>query len=67
MTSSELPLPPGLSRPALRALAAADYQTLDQLAGVAEAELGGLHGMGPKAIALLRQALAANGLSFAPR
>lgn len=65
MADPQLPLPPGLAQPARRALAAAGYQRLDQLAGADEAELAKLHGMGPKAIAILRQALAANGLAFA--
>jgi hypothetical protein len=59
--------PAGLSQPALRALAAAGYTSLDQLAQVTGADLGRLHGMGPKAIELLRQALAEDGRSFAER
>jgi len=55
-------LPPGLSRPAQRALAAAGYTTLDRLAEVSEADLSQLHGVGPQAIEQLRQALAAAGL-----
>jgi hypothetical protein len=58
-------LPAGISKPAQRALAAAGYTRLDQLAGVGEADLLRLHGMGPKALEVLRQALAAKGLSFA--
>ena len=57
-------LPPGLSQPALRAFAAAGYQRLEQFAGVSAAELARLHGVGPKAIRLLRAALAARGLAF---
>jgi hypothetical protein len=57
--------PPGISAPARRALAGAGYTQLDQLCAVSEAELRRLHGMGPKALGLLREALAANGLSFA--
>ena len=60
-----VPLPAGLSRPAQRALDGAGYTSLDQLAGISETEVGGLHGVGPNAITLLRQALAAAGLSFA--
>ena len=41
--------PPGLAQPALRALAGAGYAKLEQLAGVSEADLASLHGMGPKA------------------
>lgn len=58
-------LPPGLSRPAQRALSNAGYRRLEQLAGVSQAEVEELHGVGPKALAQLRHALVANGLSFA--
>ncbi|MDQ3942317.1 MAG: DNA-binding protein [Actinomycetota bacterium] len=58
-------LPPGLSRPAQRALTNAGYRRLDQLTRVSRAEVEGLHGVGPKALAQLRHALDANGLSFA--
>ena len=58
-------LPPGLSRPARRALTNAGYRTLEQLARVSEAEIEDLHGMGPKALQQLRHTLVANGLSFA--
>jgi predicted RecB family nuclease len=57
-------LPPGLSRPAQRALSNAGYRRLEQLAGVSEAEVEELHGVGPKALNQLRQALDANDLSF---
>lgn len=60
----ESDLPPRLAQPAQRALAAAGYTHLSQLAGVSEAELMKLHGMGPKAMNQLREALAAKGLSF---
>ena len=63
----ESDLPVGLSKPALRALAQAGYARLDQLAALSEAELGQLHGVGPKAIGLLRQALGAKGLAFVDR
>ena len=65
--SPDQSLPAGLSKPAQRALAAAGYTRLEQLADVSEAELGRLHGMGPKAIGLLRTALAERGLAFADR
>ena len=58
--------PAGISQPALRALAGAGYTGLDQLTTVSEAELKKLHGMGPKALRILGEALAAKGLSFAP-
>jgi hypothetical protein len=55
---------PKLSAPARRALAGAGYTRLDQLAGVREADLMKLHGMGPKARDMLREALMERGLSF---
>ncbi|HEY8601197.1 MAG TPA: hypothetical protein VIL85_22385 [Thermomicrobiales bacterium] len=57
--------PPGIGKPATRALAAAGYRNLAQLTTVSEKALGSLHGVGPKAIGILRAALAAQGLSFA--
>jgi hypothetical protein len=62
---AESDFPAGLSQPALRALAGAGYVRLEQLAKVREADVLRLHGMGPKGIRLLRQALADKGLSFA--
>jgi predicted flap endonuclease-1-like 5' DNA nuclease len=58
-------LPDGLAKPAQRALAGAGYTHLEQLAGTSEKELKRLHGMGPKAIDRLREALAGHGLTFA--
>ncbi len=58
-------LPTELAKPARRALAAAGYVRLEQLTTVSEAELLKLHGMGPKALGLLRSVLQARGLSFA--
>jgi DNA-directed RNA polymerase alpha subunit len=57
--------PSGISNPARRALANAGYDRLDQLTSVTAADLGRLHGMGPKALRLLREALHDRGLSFA--
>ncbi len=57
--------PTGLSQPALRALANAGYERLDQLAKVSAADLLKLHGMGPNGIGKLRAALQAKGLAFA--
>lgn len=58
--------PVGVSKPALRALAAAGWTDVDQLANQKEADLLGLHGVGPKAIRLIREELQKRGLSFAP-
>jgi DNA-binding protein H-NS len=43
-------LPARIGAPARRALDAAGYTHLEQLAGITEAELAKLHGMGPKAL-----------------
>jgi len=58
-------LPEGLAQPALRALAGAGFFQLDQLAHATEEELKQLHGVGPRALELLRRALHEKGLSFA--
>lgn len=58
-------LPAGIGAPATRALAAAGVTRLEQLTSFSEAELLKLHGMGPKAIRLLREALSRGGLKFA--
>lgn len=58
-------LPKTIGSPAWSALVAAGYTRLEQLDGLREADLLRLHGVGPKAIRLLRDALAERGLSFA--
>ncbi|HEX7737369.1 MAG TPA: DNA-directed RNA polymerase subunit alpha C-terminal domain-containing protein [Ktedonobacteraceae bacterium] len=58
-------LPAKLSNPARRALLGAGYTRLEQLTAVSENELKKLHGMGPKALDQLRQALEMRGLAFA--
>lgn len=63
----ETNLPAGLAQPALRALAAGGIESLEQLSAFSEAEVRQWHGIGPKALDLLREALAAAGLSFADR
>ena len=57
-------LPVGLAAPAQRALAAAGITRLEQLTRFSEADLMQMHGIGPKALELLRQTLAAKGLYF---
>lgn len=49
--------PRGLAQPALRALVNGGYTRLEQLRGVPADELLKLHGMGPKAAAILQSAL----------
>jgi predicted Fe-Mo cluster-binding NifX family protein len=55
---------PKLAAPARRALTAAGYTRLEQLAEVEESEVMRLHGMGPNAMETLRNALRERGLSF---
>ena len=55
---------PKIGAPATRALEAAGYSRLEQLTKVSEAEVGQLHGMGPKALGILRETLKEKGLSF---
>ena len=55
---------PQVSQPALRALEAAGITRLEQLTKFSEAEIAGLHGMGPKGIRILKQALKERGLLF---
>lgn len=56
--------PRGIGAPATRALHGAGYTQLPQLAGVPAADLKKLHGMGPKALRILQEALQAQGLSL---
>ncbi|HEY3329015.1 MAG TPA: hypothetical protein VGK19_03255 [Capsulimonadaceae bacterium] len=53
-----------LAAPARRALASAGYTRIADLANATEAEVGKLHGMGPNALRILRDALAVQGLTF---
>ncbi len=55
---------PKIAAPARRALANAGFTRLEDLTRTSEADLSKLHGMGSKAIWMLREALAANGLWF---
>jgi hypothetical protein len=56
--------PPVLSGPALRALAGAGVRSLDELVTWTEADLARLHGLGPRGVVVLREALAHRGMSF---
>jgi hypothetical protein len=56
--------PRAIGRPATGALRAAGYTDLTQLDGMAEADLLRMHGVGPKAVAVLREAMAERGLSL---
>lgn len=57
-------LPKGLSAPAIRALATIGVVDLRGLTRSTEAEVSALHGMGPKGIRMLKEALEQAGLSF---
>lgn len=58
-------LPAKLAQPARRALVQAGYLRLEQFTQLRVQEVQKLHGRGPKAIELIRQALADSGKSFA--
>jgi hypothetical protein len=64
MASPDTGLPRSIGAPAIRALTAAGYTELRQLANVPAAELGKLHGVGPKALRLLQEALMEQGKSL---
>jgi hypothetical protein len=55
---------PPVGGPALRALARAGIRSLSDLSQWSERGLLQLHGMGPKAVRILREALAAEGRQF---
>jgi hypothetical protein len=55
-----------LAAPARRALARAGYRTLADLDGASTAALARLHGMGPKALEVLKARLAEHGISLKP-
>ena len=56
--------PPGVSRPALRALLSAGYRDLDSLTKARKADGLALHGMGPKALGAIEAAMKERGLKF---
>jgi predicted flap endonuclease-1-like 5' DNA nuclease len=58
--------PRGVAKPAQRALAGAGVRSLADLACWREADVAALHGMGPKALGALREAMAAEGRRFRP-
>ena len=57
--------PRSIGNPARSALEHAGYSKLKQLTKITEKELAKLHGMGPKALGILREELKAKGMSFA--
>lgn len=63
-SDGEHDFPKSIGKPAQRALLAAGYQRLQDLSSATEQELLDLHGFGPKALGILRQTLAEQGLRF---
>lgn len=61
MTTPAAPpaFPPGVSQPAIRGFATIGVTHWTQLAGKSESALLAIHGVGPKAIRIIREALAA--------
>ncbi|WKZ43521.1 MAG: DUF1801 domain-containing protein [Anaerolineales bacterium] len=55
---------PNIGAPATRALEHQGYTTLKQLTKLSEAQLLQMHGVGPKAIRILKETFKAKGLSF---
>lgn len=70
MTESTHPnaaaFPSGVGGPALRALHTAGILSLSDVARRSEKELSALHGVGPKALRILKSALKAQGRSLRP-
>ena len=56
--------PKGVAQPAIRALASIGVHNLEAVARHSRTELKALHGMGPKALRILEEALAARGLKL---
>jgi predicted flap endonuclease-1-like 5' DNA nuclease len=55
---------PNIGQPALRALEAVGVTHLEQLVAWRAVDIAALHGMGPRGVRLLAEALAEAGLSF---
>jgi predicted flap endonuclease-1-like 5' DNA nuclease len=58
--------PSGVGGPVLRALANAGIRSLAGLTRWRERDFAALHGVGPKGVRILRDAMAAQGLAFRP-
>jgi hypothetical protein len=65
MPAAQPPWPKGMSKPSLRALASLGVTRLEQTTRFSERRLAALHGMGPKAIEVIKTALAAEGKALA--
>jgi uncharacterized protein YdhG (YjbR/CyaY superfamily) len=66
-SSGRTPFPDGIAQPALRALANAGIDRLEQLANVSDEDVRSWHGIGPNALKQLSAALTSLGLSFVGR
>lgn len=58
------PLPRTIGQPAQRVLAAAGLHNLEMVAQVRESDLLALHGIGPKAIRILKSAMQEAGIDW---
>ena len=58
--------PRGTGRPAAGALFAAGYRSLDDLNGESESQLADIHGVGPKALMVIKAALVERGQGLQP-
>lgn len=66
MNHTTTPLPKTIGRLATRALHVHDIYSLEELSNKTVAEVSAYHGVGPKAIQLLTEALHSHQLAFAP-
>ena len=64
MTAEDASLPRAIGRPATGALHNIGIDRLDQVATLSEAELLQIHGVGPKAVRILKEVLAERGMTF---
>jgi predicted flap endonuclease-1-like 5' DNA nuclease len=58
-------LPHGIGNPARNALAVIGITQLEQLTGMSEKEVLKLHGVGPKAVRILKEEMSKRNLAFA--
>ena len=58
---------PKISKPANRSLHNAGYYKIEQFTKVTESEILKIHGVGPKAVRILNEALKEKGLAFAKK
>jgi DNA-directed RNA polymerase alpha subunit len=63
---AETGYPHGMGQPAYNALVHEGYPRLEDVTRLSKKQLLAIHGVGPKAVAILEEVLVAKGLSFAP-